>query len=342
MSLSSCSALFGRHGFFRDRGDDYVKANEIPPMKVPASLDAGAISELYVIPTISNEYVDTEAEFEAPKPDFKSAVDQSQVRIQKLDQQRWIAINVSPSEIWPRVQHFLVESRIGTASADPATGKIETVWLTPLGNSTSHDRYQISVEQGLRSNACEIHVIHLAVDGVVPGSGKVDWPAASTDREKEKWLLDTLAKYLTQEDKSGASLLAQSVGGSQKVEFMQPLQTEPFLSFTLDKARTWASVGGALKQFPFVITNSDSTSGKYSISYDPKPLDMGKPGFFCRLTGCKKREQAAREQGLQHYWVLMDNPDEQHCRVFVRSESGKALPAHDAEKVLSLIKKQLV
>ena len=57
--LSSCS-LFDRDGWLRDRGDDYLGAKEIPPMQVPEELDDSSISEMFVIPPIENEYVDTE------------------------------------------------------------------------------------------------------------------------------------------------------------------------------------------------------------------------------------------------------------------------------------------
>jgi len=342
ISLCSCSALFGRHGFFRDRGDDYVKATEIPPMKVPEGKDTSAISELFVIPPISNEYVDTEKEFEAPRPSFTSSTEQALVKIQKLDNRRWIAISSGLSEVWPRVQHFLQENKIETTLADPGTGQIETAWLTLKEDAGSKDRYQIKIEPGIHANSSEIHIIQVTVNTETPASGNINWPAASINPDREKWLLDKLASYLTQDDKSGASLVAQSVGGARKVEFVQPYQADPFLVFTLDRGRTWASVGGALNQHPLAMVDSDQDKGVYQFTFDPTPLDNEKPGFFCRLFGCDKRAEKKREKNLQHYQLQIIALDANEIKVFVQNENGGALPYGEAQKLLSLIRNQLV
>jgi len=340
--LTSCNALFGRHGYFRDRGDDYVKANEIPPMKVPEHMDSGSISELFVIPPISNEYVDTEKEFEAPRPNLNSSTEQTPIKIQKLDNRRWIAINAGVSEVWPRVQHFLQENKIEATLTDPASGEIETAWLTLKEDAANKDRYQIKIEPGIHANSCEIHIIQVTVSNETPASDHINWPSMSVNPEREKWLLDKLANYLTQDDKSGASLVAQSVGGARKVDFVQPYQADPFLVFSLDEDRAWASVGGALNQYPFAIVDLNRGTGVYQFSYDAMPIDKDKPGFFCRLTGCVKRAAAKRKKNLLHYQLQVITLDTKEVKVMIKSDHGELLPYQEAEKLLSLIKNQLV
>ena len=342
VTLSSCGTLFGRHGYFRDRGDDYVKATEIPPMKVPDQMDSGGISELFVIPPISNEYVDVDKEFEAPRPDFTSSTEQALVKIQKLDKRRWIAMNASLSEVWPRVQHFLEENKIETTLVDPANGEIETTWLMLKEDASARDRYQIKIEPGIHANSCEIHITQVTVASEIPASSHINWPAASVNPEREKWLLDKLASYLTQDDKSGASLVAQSAGGARKVEFVQPYQADPFLVFTLDKERVWASVGGSLNRHPFAIVDADQGKSVYQFTYDPTPIDNEKPGFFCRLFGCDKRAMARREKNLQHYRLQVIVMEASEIKVFIQNENGETLPYRDAQKLLSLIRSQLV
>jgi len=309
-------------------------------MKVPEGLSSSAISELYVIPPISNDYVDTEAEFVVPRPNFSSITEQAQVKIQKLDSRRWIAINSSPSEVWPRIQHFLEENKIETTMTDPANGEIETAWLVLKDESSSKDRYHIKVEQGIHANSSEIHVIQVTVTNAVPGNGKINWPATSVNPEREKWLVDKLASYLTADDKAGATLLAQSVGGARKVDFIQPYQSEPFLVFTLDMERVWASVGGAVSQHPFAMVDLNRSEGTYQVTFDPTPVDKEKPGFFCRLFWCDKRAAAAREKNLLHYQLQIHSTDNNEVKLFVKSASGEALPIKDAEKLLSILRNQ--
>jgi outer membrane protein assembly factor BamC len=340
--LSSCSALFGHEGFFRDRGDDYLKANEIPPMKVPDNLDSSAISELFVVPPISNEYVDIDKRFEAPRPGFISSSQQTQVTIQKLDARRWIAMNVNASEVWPRVQRFLEENKMPVIPASAAVGEIETGWLVLDGEPSSRDRYKIRVEQGIHASSCEIHIIQITVASSDTAQGQVNWPAASVNPDREKWLLDKLANYLTRDDKSGASLLAQSLGGPRKVEFVQPYQADPFLVFTLDMDRTWASLGGALGKHPYAVVDADRDAGIYHFSYDPTPPDDGKHGFFCRLIACDKRANDERIKNLQYYRIQVVNFNTNEIRVFVQNSAGEALPHREAEKLLTLIRNLLV
>ena len=340
--LSSCGSLFGREGYFRDRGDDYVKANEIPPMQVPENLDSQTVSELFVIPPISNEYVDTEKEFEVPRPDFISSSQQAEIRIQKLDARRWIAVNANASEVWPRVQHFLDENKIPSVANNAVSSEIETEWLKLSDESSTRDRYKIRIEQGIHANSSEVHVIQITASPDAAVKGNISWPATSVNPEREKWLLDKLAVYLTKDDKSGASLLAQSVGGARKVEFVQPYQADPFLVFSLDMDRTWASIGGALGQYPYAIVDSDRNLGIYHLSYDPTPADNEKPGFFCRLIGCDKRAMKKRLKNLQYYRLQAVTFSPKEIRVFIQNNNGEALPRKEAEKLLSLIRSLLV
>lgn len=341
-SLTSCDTLFGREGYFRDRGDDYVRANEIPLMKVPENMDSSAVSELFVIPPISNEYIDTEKEFEVPRPNFISSSVQAEIRIQKLDTRRWIAVNANASDIWPRVRHFLDENNIPATSNKTAVGEIETQWMTLADESTTRDRYKIRIEQGIHANSSEIHIIQSTASADAVAQGDVSWPASSVKPEREKWLLDKLAVYLTKDDKSGASLLAQSVGGARKVEFVQPYQADPFLVFMLDMDRTWASIGGALGKYPYAIIESDRNKGIYHLSYDPTPIDNEAPGFFCRLIACDTRAIKKRIKNLQYYQLQLVAYGPNEIRVFIQTSNAEALPYKDAEKLLSLIRNLLV
>jgi outer membrane protein assembly factor BamC len=262
--LSGCSSLFGREGYFRDRGDDYLHSAEIPPMKVPKELDSSAISELFVIPPISNEFVDLEVEFETPRSSFDASREKAQVKIQKLDNRRWILINSSPAIIWPRIKGFLEENQLSLAFEDPITGKMETGWLVLKDEPETKDRYRFQVEQGLHISTTEIHVRQITTSTQTPGGGNINWPSASSNPEREKWIIDKLAAYLAQNDTAPVSLVAQSIGRVQKVSYVQPYQSEAYILMSLDRERVMASVGGALNKAPFAV---EDTHHKNRVSY---------------------------------------------------------------------------
>ena len=226
LTLPGCSWLFGRHGFFRDRGDDYMKSTEMPPMQVPANLSASAITELLVIPPISNEYLDADKEFEAPRPHLVTGNTAIEVKIQKLDARRWIVINNPPNVVWARVKHFLDEKQFALAEVDAVMGLMETDWLKLDNEPDTKDRYRLKLEQGIHPNTTEIHVTQITVAASVPGTGSVNWPANSMNPDREKWMLDQLSNYLAVDDKVSYSLLAQAIAGAKKIEIIQPYQGE--------------------------------------------------------------------------------------------------------------------
>ncbi|HEY8386475.1 MAG TPA: hypothetical protein VIK82_09685, partial [Porticoccaceae bacterium] len=56
LGLSGCG-MFGEEGTFRNRGKDYLAAEELPTIVVPEDLDSVALGQLYPIPPISQTTV---------------------------------------------------------------------------------------------------------------------------------------------------------------------------------------------------------------------------------------------------------------------------------------------
>src|SRR5690554_2745964 len=92
LPLSGCGIFFGEDGWFRNRGGDYLKADNIPPLELDESLDRHALGELYPIAPLSaaeiEELPDT---YEVPRPLPLSAnMLEENVKIQRLGEQTWI------------------------------------------------------------------------------------------------------------------------------------------------------------------------------------------------------------------------------------------------------------
>src|SRR6187431_1207890 len=70
-SLSGCGVFFGDDGFFRNRENDYLKADSLPPLVLPAGTNKEAMGELYPIPPINASdfgYDATAADYDVPRP----------------------------------------------------------------------------------------------------------------------------------------------------------------------------------------------------------------------------------------------------------------------------------
>ena len=293
VTLSGCSALFGDEGYFRNREDDYLKADSLPSLKVPETLNQEAVGQLYPIPELTEEdvvYAADTVEFETPRPEpLSSSALVEQVKIQRLDDQRWILVNVDPAELWPRIREFLSDNSLQVASTDTDLGLMETAWLSFKDDPDRIDRYRIRIDRGVQPDTSEIHVLHMSLDRESATQAQLsDWPDQSSDQERESWMVDELAASLAAEDMGaagGTSLIAQNIGGNVKAR-VTSIETEPVMVLELSRARALATLTHAAQQQGFVIYDSDAARGEYYLGYREPPEK--EPGWFARLFGAEK------------------------------------------------------
>lgn len=290
---TGCSALFGPEGYFRDRGDDYLQADVLAPMQVPADIPHKPIEPLYYIPSEGQVDITVNDEFEVPRPQpLSSNAFTDKVKIQRLLDRRWILVHSEPADVWSKVRYFLSRNQLQVVFTDPNNGIIETGWLKFKGDSATKDKYRLSIEPGVQPGHSEIHVLHMSVSSDVPGRGQVNWPKTSVDPEREAWMVDELAASLAA-DTSGesSSLLAQNLGVNDRVRLTRSGK-EPVIALDLEYARAWATVGYALQQEGFQLWGEDSSTRVFYIDYQaPEPEDE-EPGFFSRLFHSGPKEPA--------------------------------------------------
>lgn len=289
LSMTGCGSLFGPEGYFRDRGDDYLAAEEVAPLNVPAGTDQRALEELYPIPAIGKATADDDVtevavSFQVPRPaPLGSNAFGDNVKIQKLSDKRWILAGLPPSEIWPRVRHFLNSNGLRVVYTDAINGVIETGWLQFKNSKDTKDRYRLQIEQGVQPDSTEIHILHLSVSADVAGEGSVNWPKRSIDPEREAWLVDELAATLASPNASAAtSLLARTIGGGAKVDIVE-VDAEPVLNMALNRTRAWATLGHAVEQQGMARLDENANVGIYYIDY----VGLAKPeddGFFAGMS----------------------------------------------------------
>lgn len=274
LSLAGCGTLFGPEGYFRDRGDDYLAAEEVAALEVPAGTDKKALEELYPIPAAVKLKGDDEqvtqvaASFSVPRPTALGAnAFGDAIKIQKLSDKRWILASLPPSEVWPRVRHFLSSNGLRVVYTDAINGLIETGWLQFKDSKGRKDRYRLQIEQGVQPDSTEIHILHLSVSADVTGDGSVNWPSKSINPEREAWLVDELAATLASPNSAAAtSLLAQTIGGATKVELID-VDAEPVMTMSLSRTRAWATLGYAVNQQGMARMDENANIGLYYVDF---------------------------------------------------------------------------
>lgn len=267
LSLSGCGFFFGDDGIFRNRANDYLKADNIPPLVLPPGKHSEAMGELYPIPAVTGSdfgYDALERGYEVPRPMPISAnLEQENVKIQRVGGESWILLNVAPGEVWPRIRNFLNVNDLTVSRADIGKGIIETNWIQFKTDLSTYDRYRLQIDQGVQPETSEVHIIHMSVPVAEVSKPSPDWPTKSMNAEREKWLLDELAATLASDVSSGAtSLLAQNIGGSVKAN-LGMIGGEPVMTIKLDRQRTMATLSYAAKKDGFTTFESDSAAGLF-------------------------------------------------------------------------------
>jgi len=288
VSLSGCGIFFGDEGMFRNRENDYLKADSLPPLVLPAGTNKEAMGELYPIPPISAAdfgYDATASEYEVPRPMPLSAnMLQDSVKIQRVGENSWILVNAAPGELWPRIRNFLNTNNLSVARADLKQGIIETGWLQFKTDLNSQDKYRLQIDQGIQPETSEIHITHMNVPGATAPTQEPDWPAKSMNAEREKWLLDELAATLASDsaEGSGTSMLAQGLSGNASAKAtLGMFRNEPVMTLKLDQTRTMATIAYAAKRDGFQLFESDAGKGIFYVYY--KNPEDSKPGWFKRM-----------------------------------------------------------
>lgn len=374
ISFTGCGVLFGDEGYFRNREDDYLKADVIPPLKVPADLDSGALGELYVIPPITEVdevFRPDSTRYTVPRPQpLATNMLEEQVRIQRLGSDRWVLINVPPGEVWPRVRNFLSLNGLTVERADIGLGLIETGWVEFRTDPENYDRYRLQIDQGVQPDTSEIHILHMSVPRAQLSSA-AEWPARSASDERERWLLEELAATLASEGgEAGTSLLAQGIGGDTKAG-LRLMATEPVLNIRLDRERALATLTHAMDQNGFTILDRDVAAGIYYLHYEAPSTK--KPGWFSRRFGKASRpkpeptspytldalltnlptanileqtamsdRRAERQLPNAPGYLLIVDGEPGDINAYLRDPYGKRLPPRQARDLLSVLRNNLI
>jgi outer membrane protein assembly factor BamC len=303
--------FFGDDGVFRNRENDYLKADSVPPLVLPAGTNKEAMGELYPIPPISAAdfgYDATASEYEVPRPMPLSAnMLQDNVKIQRVGETSWILVSAAPGELWPRVRNFLNANNLNVSRADLKQGIIETDWLQFKTDLNSQDKYRLQIDQGIQPETSEIHITHMNVAGATKPTQEPDWPAKSMNPEREKWLMDELAATLASDNtEGGTSMLAQGISNNASAKAALGMyKNEPVMTLKLDKTRTMATIAYAAKRDGFQLFDSDASAGLFYVYY--KNPEDAKPGWFKRLLhiGTGKPKPATTPYSLEQIGANM-------------------------------------
>lgn len=328
-TLSGCSWLG-----IEDNSNDYLLSPETQVLVVPEQLSASKLGQLYSIPPVSGD-ISTPSSTEVPRPQPVSVNTFEQlVKIQKIDQKRWILINNKPSELWPRVRNILNKNSIGSAKADGSSGVIETAWLSYNSDPDNVHRFRFTISPGLQLNSTEISVLHQLKS--IDQEANNNWPASSHSDAKEQDMVSFLANQLVaQPDYASVSLLAQDIGGESKVEIIKPEVADPYILVNLSFDRTWASINYSAARGGFTLVDQDTTKGLLLVNYSDDMVEQESSGISSWFSANNKEQVLAAK-----YRILVEQV-ESSIEIRIVSLEGDSLGKELALKLLNIVRSNM-
>ena len=270
--LSGCSWMGTE-----DSKSDYLYSQEVQVTVVPENLDSSSLGQLYPIPQIAQKLaLDSSGEIPRPQPISVNTFEQL-VKIQKIENKRWILVNSSPSKLWPRIRNILNSSGLPTSAVDASAGIVETDWLSYKSDDANQHRFKFVISPGVQINSTEIAVIH---QQKIVDSAQQGWNQSSDNDAKEQDMISFLAGELAASpDFASVSLLAQEIGGASKVKIVNPEAADPFIQINLDFERTWASINYSAVRGGFSLIDRDRSQGQLLVAYSSE-LEEEAGGFL--------------------------------------------------------------
>lgn len=338
--LCGCGWLSDDKGIFVDRRDDYLDAKPGPQLVVPDDLEKERLQDPFPIPPVPSQPNEAFYPDRPPLPDtIYSNDNRDEVRIQRINERRWLVIPEAPTTVWPKLKQFLAENGVSVAAEAPSRGRINTDWLvtdgenrdvvrqvlnnnrpsTPSVVMLGQDRLLLGVERGMRPRTTEVHVRHENDAVQIPSTGVADLASVtSLNTAVEQDFLNELGAYIAAKvSEQTVSMVAQEIGTQPKAEMIRDANGQPALQFNLDIERSWATVGQSLSNASVEVVEFDVSQRTYDILVSEATFigDEEGPGFFGRLFSFGddevKRLRLHLQANARHHELSVTDTDEQ-------------------------------
>lgn len=354
-TISGCGWIWGDHGYFRDRGSDYLQATQAPPMKLPE--DIASSKRLNPLLPIPQNIPDSTAkgDYLVPRPQpLAASNDVSDYRLQKNPTTTWILAQHPPAQVWPVVHQFFLDNGFHIDEERPQTGEFTTTWqrydelagsmsqrLQAASGAATADKTQtrvrVRIEPSLQRDTSDIYIV--SVQRPVGSTADVPWPDKSASIAVDSALNDEmLASMSRSADKtSSVSLLAaHNYDVPNRVTLTDDGAGNPVLHIGDDLDRAWASVGRALNRGDWRVEDINRSLGVYYINLSEAPQTAeSKPGFFSRLFGTQP-SKAEVEARAQRYQVRLSTVGD-NVQVTVEKDINTLAPSDVSRRVLGVI-----
>ena len=312
--VSGCSHL----PFFKKA--DYASAKPGADLEIPPDLTKPAENDRFSVPQGGTATLSNYQQGQSVLPEIKSA------RIEREGTERWLVVQGTPDELWPRIKSFWTGMGYTLAIDDPKAGIMETDWKESNG---IRNKYRTRIERDGKST--NIYVSQRGMTGTqvhaLIGSGKTEWQPSAPNVELEAEMLGKLMLNF------GATE-ASPVEAAPTQARLSSQDNDITLDIPVDRA--WRQVGLALDRVGFTVEDQDREKGIYFVNYqNPKEADA-EEGILSKIEFWKDKKQATPQK-----YRIQVKASGAGSAVTVLDKEGFSEHTETSAKILRLLFEQL-
>lgn len=358
------------------REPQYKSSKRAPPLEIPPDLSSASVGDSYPVPggdpaqsgTTYSDYASGGNSAVSVQNAILPQVDN--VRIERSGDTRWLVINATPAEIWPRVREFWLQQGFLIQIDDPSVGILETDWAEQrsrfkgglfsfmrladaLYSASTRDKFRTRLERGVEPGTTEVFISHRGAEEVLPENRtkpigdnpempKV-WQPRPAEPELEAEMLHRMMVSFGMDQERAREIVAQTPDRRDRARLVQNESGGRSLSLEDNFPRAWRRTGLALDRVGFTVEDRDRTRGLYFVRYvDPNNDISGekKEGFFSKL---KFWGDESRDTSKDEYLISLvgGREGENTTEVMVLNTDGEPENSDTANRILSLLHEQL-
>ena len=284
------------------------------------------------------------------------------LRMERAGNQRWLAVPMTPDQLWPQLQGFWKERGLNLVVDQPEVGVMETDWaenraklpqdfiratigrvFDSLYSTGTRDKFRMRVERS--GNGSEVYLTHRGLEEVYSGDRKETtvWQPRAADPQLEAEMLQRLLLRLGGKEEQAKA--AASTGAAPVPTVTAPARArivagQPAATLQVDDSfdRAWRRVGLALDRSGFTVEDRDRAQGLYFVRYvDPSQAGKDEPNFISRLFSWGKKDELS---GPVRYRVSVKGEGEQST-ITVLNAQGQPESGEAGKRIVTLLLEDL-
>ncbi len=378
------AAAAGCSGTLEDELDRVLPSKEVKykssrtakPLEIPPDLSSATVGDSYPVPDNSADGGTTYSDYATGGTRTASIQNTvlpqlDNVRIERSGDERWLVINATPEQVWPRIRDFWLELGFLIQTENPSIGVMETDWAeqranfpgglfsfmrkfsTALYGAATRDKFRTRLERGQEPGTTEIFVSHRGAEEVLPENrtrpvGSADeprkvWQPRPADPELEAEILQRMLVHFGLERERAQQIVLQAPSNRDRARLVRDENGGRALSLEENFSRAWRRTGLALDRVGFTVEDRDRSRGLYFVRYVDPDVDASgekKKGFFSKLKfwGDEPRDMSKDEFLIS---LVGGRDGDNTTEVLVLNKDGQPDKSDTADRILSLLHEQL-